>query len=101
MLGMFRYDATSVLPGIGVPTLVIVGDRDESCAPAGGRTHGARTIPGARLLRLPEARHCGLYEFHGEFAAAVEEFVAACARPFGVPDIPVARTERPSFSNPG
>jgi pimeloyl-ACP methyl ester carboxylesterase len=99
MLGMFRYDATPVLPGVGVPALVVVGERDKSCAPRAGEFM-VRTIPGARLLRLSKARHCGLYEFHSEFDTAVDEFVSACIRPSGAPETPVTRVGPSRASNP-
>jgi pimeloyl-ACP methyl ester carboxylesterase len=87
MLAMFRYDATAVLPGIGVPTLVVVGDRDSSCSPEAG-DFIARSVPGARLMRLDNARHCGLYEYHGEFDTAVEEFIDSCGRAVDGPEEP-------------
>ena len=46
MLAMFRYDATATLAGISVPTLVVVGERDESCTPEAGEFI-ARAVPGA------------------------------------------------------
>ena len=36
-------------------------------------------IPNAKLLMLQGARHCGVFELHGHFNTAVQEFVAACA----------------------
>jgi pimeloyl-ACP methyl ester carboxylesterase len=84
MLAMFRYDATAILAGLNMPTLVVIGDRDESCSPEAG-DFMARSVPDARLVRLSDARHCGLYEYHGAFNAAVAEFVDACARPSAIP----------------
>lgn len=37
MLAMFRYDATTALPDITVPTLVVTGDRDSTCLPEASR----------------------------------------------------------------
>ena len=75
MLGMFRYDATATLAAIPVPALIVTGDRDETCVPEAS-VFMSRAIPGAKLVTLRDARHCGLFEHHEEFHAAVEEFVA-------------------------
>jgi pimeloyl-ACP methyl ester carboxylesterase len=72
-LGMFGYDATGVLAGVTVPTLVVAADRDTTTVPAAS-VRIARGIPGARLVTLAPARHMGLVERHDEFAAAVGEF---------------------------
>ena len=79
MLGMFRYDATPTLPTIPIPALVVTGDRDETCVPEAS-AFMARTIPNAKLVTLKDARHCGLFEHHEAFHAAVEEFVAGCEK---------------------
>lgn len=78
LLAMFRYDATDTLGSIPVPTLVVAGDRDTICTPEASATMN-RTIPEARLMTLPDARHCGLFEHHQRFAAGVRDFVATCA----------------------
>ncbi len=80
MLAMFRYDATDVLPAVTVPTLVVTGDQDKTCTPEASR-YMAEAIPGARLLTLGPAKHCGLFEHHDRFHAAVAEFATACGRP--------------------
>jgi pimeloyl-ACP methyl ester carboxylesterase len=94
MLAMFRYDATDTLARINVPTLIVAGDRDRTCVPEASR-YMASAIPGARLVILDQARHCGLFEHHGRFHAAVAEFLAAgtpaAARPEsrqGTPAVP-------------
>jgi pimeloyl-ACP methyl ester carboxylesterase len=76
MLGMMRYDATDVLPGITVPTLVIAGDRDSTTKPEASERIRAG-IPKARLLTLTPAKHLGLIEHHEKYAAAVREFAHA------------------------
>ncbi|MBV9122722.1 MAG: alpha/beta hydrolase [Planctomycetes bacterium] len=76
MLAMFRYEATEVLGRIRVPTLVVGGERDNTCRPEASR-YMAEAIPGARLRNLGGAKHCGLFEFHGEFHTAVTEFLAS------------------------
>jgi pimeloyl-ACP methyl ester carboxylesterase len=77
MLGMFRYDATATLPTIPVPALIVAGDRDETCVPEAS-AFMSRTIPNATLVTLPDSRHCGLFEHHETFHAAVEAFVVRC-----------------------
>ena len=77
MLCMFRYDATATLATIPVPALIVAGDRDETCTPEAS-AFMSRTIPNAKLVTLPDSRHCGLFEHHETFHAAVEEFVARC-----------------------
>ena len=88
-LGMFGYDATGVLAGVTVPTLVVVADRDTTTVPQAG-VRIARGIPGARLVTLAPARHMGLLERHDEFAGVVGEF---CDR--------VAPTARATAAVPG
>jgi pimeloyl-ACP methyl ester carboxylesterase len=79
MLAMFRYDASELLPRIGIPTLVIAGEKDETCTPAASQ-HMATTIPHGQLVVLKAAKHCGIFEFHDRFAAAVREFLAGGSR---------------------
>lgn len=76
MLAMFRYDATDILGGIPVPTLIVTGDQDATCRPEASRFM-AESIPGAKLVSLEQAKHCGLFEHHEAFHAAVAAFLAA------------------------
>ena len=73
-LGMFRYDATNVLPAIAVPTLVVAGDQDTMCKPEAS-AFMAGNIPNARLVTLAQSRHCGLFEHHQEFHKTVSDFM--------------------------
>lgn len=75
-LGMFRYDATDVLPTLRVPVLVVAADKDRTTIPEASRRI-AEGVPGAELTTLAPARHMGLWEHHPEFAAAVARFCAA------------------------
>jgi 3-oxoadipate enol-lactonase len=50
------HDASSRLPGLRVPTLVVHGSLDQ-LAPAAGAEELARLIPGAQLVLLPEVGH--------------------------------------------
>jgi proline iminopeptidase len=70
-----RYDVRPQLPGIAVPTLVIVGRHDWVCPPAAGRAI-AEGIPGARLVELPDAGHFGFSETPAPFLRAVREHLA-------------------------
>lgn len=79
MLGMLKYDATSTLARIGVPTLVVVGDKDTTTIPEAG-TFIASQIPKSRLETLTPARHMGLIEHHGWFDGLVTNFVSSIAR---------------------
>jgi len=76
MLAMFRYDATATLGSIGVPTLVIPGDRDDTTQPWASGVM-AESIPKAVLHTLAPARHMGHMELHDNFAATVDNFVAS------------------------
>jgi pimeloyl-ACP methyl ester carboxylesterase len=77
MLGMLRYDATAALAGIGVPTLVVTGDRDVTTKPEAGEAI-ARGVPAGRLATLSPARHMGLIEHNDRFDAQLAEFASAC-----------------------
>ena len=74
MLAMFRYDATSVLNQIHIPTLVIAGDKDGTCTPEASRFIAER-IPDAELITLTSAKHCGLFEHHRQFHEAISGFL--------------------------
>ncbi len=68
-----RPDAREVLPGIGIPTLVLVGEGDVLTPPADSEAMAA-AIPGARLVRIPGAGHLTPMERPGAVAAALGEF---------------------------
>jgi 3-oxoadipate enol-lactonase len=71
-----RPDSRSTLPGIGVPTLVLVGAEDALTPPADSREM-AQAIPGARLVVLPEAGHLTPMERPGPVAAALGDLFAS------------------------
>jgi len=75
MLAMFRYDATATLGTIGVPTLVIAGDRDNTTEPWAGGVM-AESIPKGALHTITPARHLGHMEHQDDFIAAVNRFTA-------------------------
>jgi pimeloyl-ACP methyl ester carboxylesterase len=51
-----RPDSRPMLPGIAVPTLVVVGEQDQLTPPELSEEMAA-AIPGARLVRIPMAGH--------------------------------------------
>jgi len=61
------------LPSIRVPTLITVGDHDES-DPSLARDMNAR-IPGSRLVVLPKSGHMTFVDQPGMFIRAVDEFL--------------------------
>jgi pimeloyl-ACP methyl ester carboxylesterase len=69
-----RPDRTKDLPGIKVPTLVIVGADDVICPPDEARAIAA-AIPMARLEVIPDAGHLTPVENPGVFNATVLEFL--------------------------
>ena len=77
MLGMMAYDETATLPGIDVPTLMVVGDQDTTTPPAAGHYIVAQ-IPGAELATLSPARHMSLIEQHRVFDPLLARFATAC-----------------------
>ena len=68
------YDVRGRLGEIGVPTLVVVGERDWRTPPSASRTIAAG-IPGAELLVLPDVGHFPYAEAPEAFAAAVGRFM--------------------------
>lgn len=74
MLGMFDYDATSTLPTIPVPALIVAGERDNVCLPEASQFMADR-IPRGQLVTLATARHTGLFEFHRRFADQLRSFL--------------------------
>ncbi len=76
MLAMFKYNATDILTRINVPTLIFAGDQDRTCLPEASEFM-AGAIPGAKLVFLKPAKHCGLFEHHVEYHEAVDRFLRA------------------------
>jgi 3-oxoadipate enol-lactonase len=70
-----RPDSTPVLPLIGVPTLVVVGELDALTPPAESQAMAA-AIPGARLVTIPGAGHLAPMERPRAVAAALGDFFA-------------------------
>ena len=72
---MNRSDATSVLPTIDVPTLIVVGEEDVLTPPKESRAMHA-AIPGSRLEIIPGAGHVSNVERPAAFNQVLTEFLA-------------------------
>lgn len=75
MLAQFDSRVIESLEGIRVPTLVLVGERDEPFL--GATDYMAAKIPGARKVVIPGAGHAANIDNPAAFNAAVEAFLAA------------------------
>jgi pimeloyl-ACP methyl ester carboxylesterase len=71
-----RPDATPVLAGIAVPTLVMVGEDDELTPPSVAEAM-AGAIPGARLVVVPAAGHLANLDNPEAFNRALGDFLSA------------------------
>jgi pimeloyl-ACP methyl ester carboxylesterase len=71
---MSRPDSAGALAQIGIPTLVIVGDRDTLTPPDVSREMHAR-IPGSTLEIVPESGHVSNLEQPELFAATLNRFL--------------------------
>ena len=69
------HNAWDMLQSIAVPTLVITGDLDPFAPAATVGVPMSERIPGATLLRLPDATHTALLDHPREINAAVEAFL--------------------------
>jgi 3-oxoadipate enol-lactonase len=65
-----RPDSSSLLPGIRVPTTIVVGEQD-TITPPNDAERMAAAIPGARLVRIANAAHLSNYEQPEAFNAAI------------------------------
>lgn len=74
LLGMFNYEATSVLPRINIPTLII-GAASDRLTKLEASKHMHHQIPGAELITLSPAGHMGLVERHHEVNIGVSDFL--------------------------
>jgi len=71
-----RPDSTGFLPEIGIPALVVVGERDVLTPPADSEAMAA-AIPGAKLVTIPGAGHLAPMERPKAVAGALAEFFSA------------------------
>ncbi|MDD9943356.1 MAG: alpha/beta hydrolase [Myxococcales bacterium] len=72
-----HIDQRARLPGLEVPTLVAVGERDIQVPPRYGH-EVQRLIPNAKLhtFRGPRSSHCALLEMADEFTGVTRDFLA-------------------------
>ena len=66
-------DRLEALSGLAVPTLVVVGEQDDSFRAQSERI--GTTIPGARLVVIPDAAHLPQFEATERWWAALTEFL--------------------------
>lgn len=74
--GMLAQEGAAVidsLPGVRVPTLIVVGDRDTPFLPPS--EYMAKKIPGARLVTIPDAGHASNIDQPDAFNRALLEFL--------------------------
>lgn len=71
---MDRVDATAVLSGVRVPTLIVVGEEDE-LTPVEESRRMATVVPGARLEIVPGAGHLPNLEQPAAFNAILVSFL--------------------------
>jgi pimeloyl-ACP methyl ester carboxylesterase len=69
-LAMFRYDATSSLRSVTVPTLVCTGHLDRLIVPETA-AFMVEHLPGARLVRMQPGGHMSVFERHDDLVAAL------------------------------
>ncbi len=76
--GLMAVDATSVLPTISVPVLIVAPTHD-LMMPVSQVEKLHRAIPGAQLIKVEDAGHAGLLEAGTEVATAIREFLRPLA----------------------
>ena len=69
-----RGDSSDLLPNIGVPTLLVVGDQDVITPPAESQNMAA-VIPNATLVEVSGAGHISNLENPEAFTAAIHDFL--------------------------
>ena len=69
-----RGDSSDLLPNIGVPTLLVVGDQDVITPPAESQSM-ASIIPNATLVEVSGAGHISNLENPDEFTRAIHDFL--------------------------
>lgn len=75
---LFEADLRAALPNIGIPVLVINGERDRMCHPDGARWT-AQQLPNAEAWIVPRAAHAPFLSHERLFAERVCAFVDAVA----------------------
>jgi pimeloyl-ACP methyl ester carboxylesterase len=62
------------LAGVLAPALVIVGE-DDICTPPRYADELVAALPNTRLVRIPDAGHCAVFEQPDAVARAIREFL--------------------------
>jgi pimeloyl-ACP methyl ester carboxylesterase len=76
VLGMFNYDATTILKDIKVPTLIVGADTDRLTKLEASVIMN-QSIPNSKLVTLSPAGHMGFVERHQEVNKSVEAFLTS------------------------
>lgn len=79
MQAIMGHNATDRLRGVEAPTLVLTGDADRLISPANSDVL-ARSIPGAKLVRIPGGSHGFNIETPDLFNREVLDFLASVSR---------------------
>jgi pimeloyl-ACP methyl ester carboxylesterase len=79
-LGMFKYDARSILRFVHVPVLLITGHVDRLTVPEASRFL-RDTLPHAELIKVRPAGHMTVLEHHERIAAELADFCEWRAEP--------------------
>jgi len=74
---LLHLDLTEGLPGLQIPTLVVVGTADALTPPRDARRI-AELVPGARLVEYPGGGHMLMYERTDELDALIMDFAREC-----------------------
>jgi 3-oxoadipate enol-lactonase len=74
MRAVMRFDVTSRLQEIRVPTLIVAGERDKTIA-LEAKEFMAESIPGARMVRFPDSGHGTPYDAADRFYEVVMDFL--------------------------
>ncbi len=77
VLAMFKFDETTTLPKITVPTLVVVGKSDIVTLPVASERISAE-VPQGELSLLSPGGHMVLVESNQQFAEVIRRFSIAC-----------------------
>ncbi|MET0272370.1 MAG: alpha/beta fold hydrolase, partial [Phenylobacterium sp.] len=92
--GQHSVATEAVLSKITTPTLVLHGDQDVIIEPEAGRKF-AEAIPGAKLIRYPDAGHLPQVDIPDRSAGDVAAFLKGLAAP-----TPPAATDVPANKEP-
>jgi pimeloyl-ACP methyl ester carboxylesterase len=87
------FDLSESLEAVGVPALIVTGDKDRLTPPAAARFM-AEKIPGSRLLILEDAGHCAFLERHQVLDAEIAAFAGEVLAPAGTAGRPAGGRRR-------